>query len=223
MTEPNVNFSIGGKAVVTIGGRRDLIIGTLPSSSDYAGTLIEKVNLKTETELNTIFGASSDLRNKVKKYLDTNKRYSELDVLALEENAYAVNAYGSVDLSGVATADGTLVVAVVDEKQFYASISVSEGDTASEVATKISNAFQDTVFTNIPVIASVDGDSAKFTARDAGTLGNYYGIKVTGTVAGLTVALTAFAHGAEVPSFTSDNFPTKRYFGTANLGYTSKT
>jgi len=213
--KPNVNISIQGEAIPTISGRRDLIVGSLPSSNPNAGNLVEKVNLKTEDEIDAIFGANSDVRNRIIKYFDTNNRNSELDVQVLEENTYSDPAVGSIAFAGTATADGSYKIALIDKKQFFKTIDVKKDETALDVATKVANAFKEVNFPRIPIISELDGSSAKFTARDKGKVGNYYGIELFGAVAGLTVTLNKFQNGTEVPNYTADMFPPKRYFGIA--------
>lgn len=214
MTQPKLNISLGGATQATIGGRNDLLIGTLPSTSAYAGTVVEKVNLKTVAELDAIFGANSEIRNRIDKYLTANKRKSRLDVQVLEEDEYAEASAGAIAFSGTsASADGTLEVAMVDENDFSAVIDVLSGETPEQIAVKVKNAFATSVFPKLPVVVDNSSGTVSITARDKGTVGNFYGIKVSGSVAGITYALTAMTGGANNPTYTAALFPTARYWG----------
>ena len=215
MTKPKLNISLQGEAIATIAGRCDLIIGTLPFGDTNAGKTIPNVQTMSASELDAMFGARSDLRNKIARFLKTNKRYSRLDVQTLEQDTSAVVADGEITFAGTAaTEDGELEITVVDE-EFKATIEVEEDDTPTDIALKVKNAFAASVFSNIPVTSDSSLGVASFDAVDAGTLGNYYGLKVSGSVAGITYTITAFTNGATDPAYTSSDFPSRRYTGVA--------
>jgi phage tail sheath gpL-like len=209
MSNPKVNLALGSSPGVGINGRHDHIIGTLPVANPYAGSTVEKVQLKTVAELDAIFGTNSDLRNRVEKYLNANDRKSRVDVQCLEEDDdYGVEAEGKITFSGTsATEAGSYDIEVVDAEQFSATIDVSIGDTPTVIATAVKNAFTSTIFPKLPVVATSNIGDAIFTAVDKGTTGNFYGIKIKGSIAGITVALTAFTGGLFDPAYVAGQVP----------------
>ena len=213
MSMPRLNIALSGEAIPAIAGRTDLLIGTLPADNPNVNKELDNVQGLDEATLNAMFGERSDLRHRIRNWMRVNKSRSRLDVKAYPEESTAVASEGKVTLSGTATGKGRLYVAVVDERQFFANIDVEVGETANDVATKIMNAFATTIFPTIPVTASLDSDDAKFTTVDKGSLGNYYGIKVVGVVAGLTIGVEAFAGGLNDPTFTTAFIPDIRFTG----------
>jgi len=213
-TMPRLNIAVVGQADPSIAGRVDLIIGQLANANANAGKLFKNMQLKTNAELDALFGARTDLRHKIKNFLKNN-RLSRLDVQTLEEDATGAPAVSTIVVAGTASADAELEVSVVSEKDFKRTLTISSGETNEQIATKISNAFAVGVFPTIPVTSSVLTDTVSFTAVDKGTVGNYYSVKVKGVVPGVTFTVNAFAAGANDPVYTSAIFPVARYTGVA--------
>ena len=130
MGKPTINATLSGKAIPAIAGRSILAVGSVADTSSVKGSIVENVQTLTETQLDTYFGSRSILRKEVKKILDIN-RYVRTDVQAVAQGYGAVGAIGKVTISGIATADGSLEVYVVD-KEYKASVTVTSGDTAAK-------------------------------------------------------------------------------------------
>ena len=113
-----------------------------------------------------------------------------------------VAAKGSLTVAGTAAtaaASCTLSIGALD-----VSVAVAKGDTAEMVMQNIVtavNAETDRCVTAAFVAATeTEAASVTFTARWSGAIGNRISLTWSGDIAGLTVALTAFADGAGVPS-----------------------
>jgi phage tail sheath gpL-like len=126
----------------------------------------------------------------------------------------ATAATASVAISGTATGTGTITVSAVDERQFTVNVGVAVGDTNTEIAEAIDAAF-DALETRPPFVATNATGTLTLTATDVGTAGNYYGIKVSGSVAGITYTVTGWTGGATDPTVTSifDPIDGLRYTG----------
>jgi phage tail sheath gpL-like len=109
-------------------------------------------------------------------------------------------ATGVITFGGAATSDGTFYITFVDEEQYQVQIDVTSGDTADDVGQALddaTDALTNAVFTAVNAAGVVTA-----TASDVGSVGEYYGIKVEGSVPGITVALTAWAGAGTDPTLT---------------------
>jgi len=109
-------------------------------------------------------------------------------------------AAGSLAVTGTATEAGSLVVSILSSKLFKKTITIASGDTHLVVGAAIQTAFAGLV---APFTVVNTSGTVALTASDYGTLGNGYGIEVTGIPAGLAIAVTAFTGGATSPSVTN--------------------
>lgn len=206
-SNPRVNIQLLPAAVVdAFKERQNLIVGQTGSGGTAtSGALNQNVQSLTDTQIKALFG-SDELYWKIKTWRDGVKlsaggRVQPLDVIAVDPNGSAVAATGSVAFTGPATADGTLTVSVVDEANFTVEVAVTSGDTATAIAAAVDAALDG--LTDLPVTPSNATGTLTLTANDGGTIGNYYGIKVSGNVAGVGYAITGFASGANDPTVTS--------------------
>lgn len=182
-------------------GRRDVICGQIGTGGTAtSGELYENVQSLTKAEIRALFG-DDELYGRILQWLAGNERFSLLNVIALDPEGGATAATGEVVFSGTATADGTLTFAAVDERQFDVSVSVESGDDETAVGDKLEAAFS-ALENYPPFLASNASGTVTLIASDVGTAGNYYGIKGTGAVAGLSFALTGWSGGATDPSVT---------------------
>lgn len=200
---PRTTIQLLPAAVVTAyADRNDLIVGQLGTgASATSGALNTGVEGLSEAELRTLFG-NDHLYNTIINWKAANGGYSPLSVIGLDANGSGVAATATIAFSGTATADGTYTIACADERDFEVTVSVSSGDTATEVGAAVDAAFD--ALTNYPpfVLSNATG-TATFTASDVGTIGNNYALKIDGTIAGLTYTVTGFASGANDPTLTS--------------------
>jgi len=217
-TQPRLNIFLRGKTAPTISGRIDLIMGSVPDASTYKNKLFKNVQAKTEAELDIMFETNTILRNTIANYLKIN-RVSRLDVRTFAESGTGVASVGKIGFSGTASADASIEVSVVSAKDFKATIDVANLETHEQIAQKVVDAFVAGVYPNIPVVATRATGDAVFTAKDLGTIGNLYGLRVKGNIPGITITLTAFADGLNNPTFTEADFPSGKYSGVLIPGW----
>lgn len=218
-SNPRVNIQLLPAALVdAFDERRDIIFGqTGTGGSAVSEALNTDMHVATDAELQTLFG-TGDLYWKIKAWRE-GAQVSDggilppLDVIGIDAAGGATAASATIVVSGPATADGTLTVAVVDERQFVTDVAVTNGDSANTIAAAIEAALD--ALTDTPFTASVSTNTVTITAADAGTLGNDYGLKVTGSIAGVGITLTGFTSGATDPTLTSilDAIDGRRYTG----------
>lgn len=206
-SNPRVNVTLSPAAVIdAFADRRNLIVGqTEGSGTATSGALIQNVEAMNESDIRALVG-EGELYWRIKSWRDgiqisDGGRIPTLDVIAVDANGSATAASGSVAFTGPATADGTLTVSVVDEDNFTVTVSVSSGDTATDIAAAVDAALDEISY--LPVTPSNATGTLTLTAVDGGTIGNFYGIKVTGNIAGVGYTITGFASGANDPTVTS--------------------
>ena len=203
---PNVTANINSADLAAIPGeRRILIIGQLLSAGS-ASTGDLKTDIKTELEFNTLFGAKSHIakmgRSAVKN-LSISRNRPKIDAIGLADNGSAVAAAGQIAFTGTSTAVGTLIF-YIDSKSKASNkitLSVAVGDTAADLGTALETAIN--ALTDVNFNSSDTTGTVAITSLNGGTVGNTIGIEVSGTVAGISVALTAFTSGATDPVITS--------------------
>jgi len=202
-SNPQVNIPLLPAALVdAFADRRDLIVGQTGSAGTAVdGALNVDVHTLTSAQIKVLFGDDSFLTTQILAWLSSNEAYSPLDVIAKDADGGATAATGVVTFGGgPATSDGTYFVSFVDEEAYQVEVAVTSGDTVTDIGDALVTAIgtlTDPVFS----VANVAG-AVTATATDAGTIGNGYGIKVEGTVPGVTVALTAWSGGATDPTLT---------------------
>lgn len=195
-SNPQVNIQLLPAALVdAFADRRDIIFGQIGSTGTAVdGALNVDVHTKTTSQIKTLFGADTFLTNQILAWLSSNGAYSPLDVIGLDPSGTGVAGQGVVTFGGgPATSDGTYYVSFVDEEQYQVEVAVTSGDTVTDIGDALVTAIgtlTDPVFS----VANVAG-AVTATAKDLGTIGNYYGIKVEGTVPGVTVTITAWSAG----------------------------
>lgn len=180
--------------------RNDLIVGQLGTGGTAVdGALTDNVQSMSASDLRNAFGAG-ELYWRIKQWQLGNDGYTPMSVIGLDPAAGSAST-ANVVFSGTATGTGTIKLECVDGKQFDISVSVAVGDTAATIATAINTAFGN-LENYPPVTSSVSTATVTFTADDVGTIGNYYSLKVTGVVAGISYVVTGFSGGATDPSVT---------------------
>ena len=187
--------------VTAFSERKTLICGQSGTTHTAVdGALNTNVEAMTDAEIETLFGADSFLTKQILAWRSSNGNYSKLDVIAKDPEATTA-ATGVVTFGGgPATSDGTYYVTFVDEEQYQVQVDVTSGDTVTDIGDALVTAIgalTDPVFT----VANVAG-AVTATAADVGSVGEYWGIKVEGTVPGVTVALTAWAGAGTDPTLT---------------------
>lgn len=198
ISQPNTTINIT-PATQTISNepQKVLFVGQMISGTGTAGELV--TNIGNSGEEDAIFGARSMIAQMIRQARTINK-VTQFDAIGLADDGSAVDATGSIAFSGTATATGTLTVSVGSKANYSVDVAITSGDTATEIGDTLETAFA--LLTNAPVTGTNAAGTVTFTAANGGTLGNDYGIKVEGSVAGVSTTLTAFSSGATDPSLT---------------------
>lgn len=216
-SNPKTTISLlAAQLAVSTAERHDLIAGTIPASGTaVAETLYQDLGAMTKAELDALFVANSDIRNRIQQFIDANGGYSKLSAQVEDEDGTAVNAAGAITPTGTATEDGTLTINLIDEEQFSVAVALVIDDTVADVVGKIVAAFATANFPSMPVVVSDGTTKADIDAVDGGTIGNNYKIEVLGAVAGITIAITAMTAGANDAVATTyfDNLANTRFTG----------
>ncbi len=210
--EPEVSISlISADSLVGNKPHRILVVGQkTPAGTAVSGALVTNIQ-NDRSVINGLFGANSMVAGAIRNARRYNTK-TRIDAISLDDNGAGVAAVGSFALTGVATAAGLLDFIVGSKKDFLFSIPVAVGDTAAAIATALFNAVNANV--EVPVTASNGtAGTATLTADNKGTVGNSIGLKVEGSVTGLSVALVAMTGGAVDPVLTSlfDPIADERY------------
>lgn len=212
-SNPRINIQLLPAAIVdAFADRRDLLVGVMPlAATATSGALVQNVNSLTLAQRRTQFG-TGELFGRIEKWLASNAGNSPLDVIGVDEAA-GTAATASIAFTGTATAAGTITVSAVDEFLFTTTIQVAVGATATVIAAALDTALDalvDAPFTSAAAIGTVT-----LTADDKGTSGNYWGIKITMDVEGVTQVLTGWTGGATDPTLTAifDGIVGIRYTG----------
>lgn len=210
---PNVTSNINSALTAQDAGERSiLLVGCMISGTASSGQLIE--NIVSKAEFNTYFGAKSQVAKAGRALIDAlsiSKIKPKISAIGLTDNGSGVAATGSIAFSGTSTAAGTLTVYIDSIRNGKYELSVAVGDTADDIGTALETLI--TANTYSPVSAANSSGTVTFTANNDGTQGNTIGIKIDGTVAGISATLTAMSSGATDPSLTSlfDPVADKRY------------
>lgn len=198
ISQPNTTINII-PATQTISNepQKVLFVGQMISGTATAGNLITGIGNAGEED--AIFGTRSMVAQMIRQARTINK-VTQFDAIGLADAGAAVDATGSIAFSGTATETGTLTVSVGSSANYSVSVAITSGDNATTVGDTLETAFA--LLTNAPVTGANSTGTVTFTAANGGTLGNDYGIKVAGNVAGITYTITAFASGATDPTLT---------------------
>lgn len=206
ISSPSVTFNIIPASQLSgVAEQKTLIVGQmLAAGSATAGDLI--IDLPDDGSEDSLFGQRSHLAGMIRAFKRENK-VSQLDVIALDDDGGATKGTAEVDFTGsVATEAGEINVIVGSEKDHNYEVGIADTDTATDIGAALVSlitADGDAPFTAVNVAGVVT-----ITAANGGTLCNDWGIKVTGSVPGVTIALTGWAGGATDPSLTGILDPT---------------
>ncbi|RLC69259.1 MAG: hypothetical protein DRH97_00170 [Chloroflexi bacterium] len=170
----------------------------LAGGSATALEVIEDIDANAEDAL---FGAGSMLAEMIRNYRKTNN-VSQVNAIALEDGA-GTSSEGIVTFTGTnATENGTFTVYAGDkDSEHKAIVPVVIDDTPTLVGDALEAAI--TALTRTPVTAVNAVGVVTLTAKNKGTVGDGINLIVEGSVAGISVALTAFTGGATDPVITN--------------------
>lgn len=200
---PNVTSNINSALTAQDAGQRSILLtGCMISGTATSGQLIE--GIVSKAEFNAYFGAKSQIAKAGRALIDAlsiSKIKPKISAIGLVDSASGVAATGTIAFSGTASAAGTLTVYIDSIRNGKYELSVASGDTATSIGAALVALI--TANTYSPVTAVNTTGSVALTAANDGTQGNTIGIKIEGTVAGITTTLTAMASGATNPVLTS--------------------
>jgi phage tail sheath gpL-like len=200
---PNVTSNINSALTAQDAGQRSILLtGCMISGTATSGQLIEGIISKAE--FNAYFGAKSQIAKAGRALIDAlsiSKIKPKISAIGLVDNASGVAATGTIAFSGTASAAGTLTVYIDSIRNGKYELSVASGDTATSIGAALVALIAANTYS--PVTAVNTTGSVALTAANDGTQGNTIGIKIEGTVAGITTTLTAMASGATNPTLTS--------------------
>ena len=198
ISQPSVSINII-PATQTISNepQKVLFVGQMLTGTGTAGNLI--TNIGNAGEEDAIFGARSVVAQMIRQARIINK-VTQFDAIGLADDGGAVDATGTIAFGGTATEAGTLTISAGSKTNYSVTVAIASGDAAAAVATAVDTAYD--LLINAPVTSNASTVTVTFTAANGGTVGNDYGIKVEGNVAGITYTITAFASGATDPSLT---------------------
>lgn len=214
ISQPEVTIQLSPANIVTaFQDRNDIIIGQIGDSGTAVdGQLYTDVQALTETQIGVLFGNNTDLFYKIKNFIYANGYYTPLSVIG-KDNSGSTAATAIIAASGAASEAGTYTISVVDERQWSIDVEIPSLSDADTTAGLINTALS--TFSNPPFSNAVLTDTVTITAEDKGTIGNFYGIKIEGVIAGLTLTLTGWANGLTDPTLTGilDPIAGTRYTG----------
>ena len=207
LQSPLLNIQLGeAEAEVGVSTQAALIIEQ-GSGTNPAQTLIEDIQSE---EVNNLLGEGSLSYYAYEHFRQINK-YTEIDVITLDEPSGGTAAQGGFRFVGTALENKTLNLVVGDEA-FKVSITVVKNETASALATKLVAAI---TAADIPFTAAVDGTDDQLvliTFAVKGECGNGLVCVEQERVLGLTFSRVRFTGGAGAYDVTNVlSQITKRY------------
>lgn len=199
MSEPRINASLlSDQQTIANVPQRVLIIGQKTSvGTATSGQLQESIpNDGSESEL---FGDNSQVAEMIRAFKRYNKN-TQLSAIGLSDNVSGVAAVGDVTFTGTASSDGQYTIYLGSRKNYTFVIDIANGTTATATGALLAAAIN--ANTQVPVTAVNTAGAVELTAVNQGTVANFIGIQVVGTVAGLSVSITKMTGGATNPVLT---------------------
>jgi len=209
ISQPKVTLNILGASVPVANVDQRVLIVHAKTAIGTAvdGALNENVGV---SDINGLFGLTSILAQVCRSFKSINDQ-SQMDVIALDDNGAGVAATGSFNIAGPATESGTLSFIVGSKQNNKYDVGVTDGMSAAQI-----NAAFDVLVaadTDAPFSTADIGDNIKITAENDGTYGNDIGLKIEGSVAGVTTSVTRMNSGLNDPSLATlfDPIASERY------------
>jgi len=167
------------------------------SGTATSSTLI--TDIQNDKSWDTLFGSNSMLAGMIRVARSINT-VNRIDAIALDDDGGATAATATIDLTGTATASGTIIFDIISSKDYRFSLPVSSTDTGTALASSLVSLINANV--NIPVTASSSTTTVTLTADNGGTEANNFALAYSGSVSGIVTTLTGFTGGATDPSTT---------------------
>ena len=200
ISRPSVTFNIiPASQLATVTAQKALIVGQmLGTGTATDGELIQ--DHPDDGSEDTLFGARSHVAGMVRAFKRENK-ISQLDIIPLDDAGGATQGTATVVFTGPSTEAGEVNIIVGSENDHNYEVSIASGDSATDIGDALEALI--TADTDAPFTAVNAAGTVTITAANGGTLCNDWGLKTTGTVAGVTTTLTGWAGGATDPTLTS--------------------
>lgn len=197
IVRPKVTLNIIPAALeISVAPQRILFIGQKTSSGSAAsGVLVE--DIRNDNSENSLFGENSMLATMIRAAKVINKE-TQMDAIPLSDNGSAVKATGNVTFSGTASASGSIFVTIGSTENYKYSVDIESGDTATVIGGKLATLIN--ADSRAPVAATNTTGDVEVEAINGGLEGNTIGLRYEGSVAGVTVALTAMTGGLTNPT-----------------------
>lgn len=201
VAKPAVTVNINSAQLsVTNQPQKILFVGQqLASGSATDKTL--QTNIQPGDEVG-LYGQNSIIAQMIREARKVNA-VTQFDGIPLDDAGAAVDATGTMAVTGTATEGGTLTLILGSESNAKVEVSVSTGDTATVVGDAIAAAING--LDDILVSAANVTGTVTITALNGGTIGNSIGLSVTGAanIAGIAIILTGMSSGATDPVLTN--------------------
>lgn len=183
---------------------RRLVLGQMLATGTAEPLTLIRVTSPTQGD--TLFGRGSMLAGMIRAAL-TQDSYTELQVMALEDDAAAAAATGTIVFGGAATAAGAINLLIAGRR---VRVGVASGATPATVAAAVAAAINATPTNpdmDLPVTATVLTSTVTITARNKGEAGNGIDIRLnyyTGeeTAPGITAVVTGMSGGVANPDIS---------------------
>lgn len=168
-----------------------LIVGQRLSSGSVAELVPTRVF--SDAEAAAYFGWGSIAHLMTRAAITANP-YLDLTVVALDDAATAVDATGTVTLSGPATSSGSIKLFIGNQ---MVEVGITSGETATEIGANLD--VECDKYPELPVTVAAAVGVLTLTAKNGGTLGNQIGLATEISAAGVSAVIVAMASGAVDP------------------------
>lgn len=175
---------------------RRLIVGQMLAAGTADPLVLTRVTSPEQGD--ALYGRGSMLAGMIRAAL-TQDSYTELQVMAVDDDAAAVAATGTITFSGGATAAGAINLMIAGRR---VRVGVASGATPATVAAAVSAAINANL--DLPVTATVLAAVVTVTARNKGEAGNGLDLRLNyyvgeETAAGITATIVAMSGGTANP------------------------
>lgn len=199
ISKPKTTFNIEPPSLEAgITPHKVLLVGVGTTGTFTDGALVP--NIIDVASAEALACARSMFANAFRAFRGINK-ITQVDGIVLTELVGGVNATASITVTGTATESKDLEIYIASEHSNKITVTIASGDVLGTVATKIAAAI--TADAKVPVTASATLGVVTITAANKGTMGNSIGIKVVGSVAGVSLAVVGMTGGAGNPVTTA--------------------
>ncbi len=204
VSQPRIGIRLLPAALVdAFADRRDLIVGfTAVGGTATSEVLQQNVQNLTNAQLISLFG-TGELYYRIQYWRSGNGGYSPLDVLPISPTTPAF-ATASFQFTGAAIEDGTLVFEILDAESTTVTLNVSDGDANTAIAANLNTLLSNV--SNAPWTVATVTDTTTLTSIDGSAFPDLNKIKVTGSVANVSIVTTQFTGGGNANVLDGDLF-----------------